>query len=173
MSADTTPRNGSRRVHRDLADTLPRVGETFETDEDGCSGRTLNSSPAQSSLTLRDRTQDKVDAVTEWLKDFFVPPAWLVSTPATWDELAAYAHHNVRMQNAPAIVQALGSAWLYLVVFPAVAKARFREWVLQRPARALLFIGVADLFIRTTPAGHWIAWLIRGWFHVLAVVFLP
>lgn len=173
MTADMTPRNGSLRVHPDLMTPSDRAGSKIQRNESGSSGRTVNSVEAESSPTVRNRILDKTDSLVVWMKDFFVPPRWLAESPPGWAELTAYAHHSVRMQNAPGLVKALSSIWLYAVALPAVAMARFREWVLTRPGRAILFILVADLFIRTTPMGHWIAWVIREWFAILAFVFLP
>jgi hypothetical protein len=173
MSADTTHRNGSPRVHPDLTPLPSRTRPKIQTGEPGSSGRTVNSAGAESSPTVRNRVLDKTDVVYAWVKGFFIPPLWLVDEPPGWAALTAYAHNSARMQNASPLVRGLSSAWLYTVALPAVVRARFVEWVLTRPGRALLFLGVAELFLRTTPAGLWLGDLIRAWFHILAVVFLP
>jgi hypothetical protein len=107
-----------------------------------------------------------------WIKDFFVPPRWLVDTPPGWRELTDYALGG-RMATAPALMRFFSRVWLCVALVMS-GKARMREWVLTRFWRAVVFIGVTDLFLRTTPMGHWVADnLIRPWFSILAWIFLP
>jgi hypothetical protein len=124
-------------------------------------------------VTARDRFLGKSDAVFDWIKGFIALPNPLTTPPAEWAELTAYAHNGVRMQDAPALVQFLSSLWLYAITMPVIALGRWREWVLTRPGRAVLFIGVAELFLRTTPAGHWIGAAIRTFYAGLAWLLLP
>jgi hypothetical protein len=167
MTADTTARNSPLRVHQDREDNLPRVETKIDSVETGSSGRAVNYAGAESSLTFRDQIQDNLDGLLGWAKDFFVPPSHLISAPPGWPQLTAYAHNGVRMQKAPALLQGLSALWLYAVALPIVMI------VLTRPGRALLTIGIVELFLRTTGAGHWIGNLIRGVAHVLAIAFLP
>ena len=125
------------------------------------------------STTRRERVVGAGEALIGWAKGFFVPPAVLVERPAAWSELGDYAHRNARLVNAPGLVKALSKAWFYVITAPTVFRARFTEWVLVRPGRALLFIGVAELFLRTTPAGQWIGSVVRGFYAGLAWLLLP
>ena len=113
------------------------------------------------------------EALIGWAKGFFVPPAVLVERPAGWSELSDYAHRNARLTHAPELVKALSAAWFWAVTAPTVIAVRFTEWVLVRPGRALLFIGVTELFLRTTPAGDWIGSVVRGFYAGLAWLLLP
>lgn len=142
-------------------------------DQEGPRAERSERGKSPESLVRSDTLSDRVGGFLSWVRDFFVPPQGLLEAPASWSELSAYARRNARLENAPALVRTLSLVWLYAVTLPTVAAARLREWVLSRPARALLFLGVAELFLRTTPMGHWIAATVRQWFAVLAWIFLP
>lgn len=173
MSATDTPRNGSPRVHPDLLPPRQRSAPKIHKDNSGSSTRTPDPVQAESSVTGRERLLGHTDRAYDWVKNFFALPNPLTQPPAEWAELTAYAHYSVRMQNAPALVRGISSIWLYAIALPTIALGRWREWVLTRPGRAVLFIGVAELFLRTTPLGHGVGDLIRHFYAGLAWLLLP
>jgi hypothetical protein len=173
MSATDTPRNGSPRVHPDLLPPAQRSAPKIHKDKSGSSGRTPEPVEAESSVTGRERFLDRTDRIFDWVKGFFALPNPLTQPPADWAELTAYAHYSVRMQHAPALVRFISSLWLYAIALPTIALGRWREWVLTRPGRAVLFLGVAELFLRTTPIGHAVGDLIRSLYAGLAWLLLP
>lgn len=145
----------------------------IQPDKKGSSGRTLNSGEANSSLTERGSFWDRFDGLVDALRSYWVPPRWLVQAPPGWSELTEFALHRQQLNGAPALVIFLNRLWL-AVALAASGKARIREWVLTRFWRAVVFVGVPVLFLKTTPLGAWIAdYLIRPYFHALAWIFLP
>lgn len=127
----------------------------------------------ENSTTARERVQGALDGLIGWLRDFFVFPSFLVERPPNFEELSAYAHRNARLKDAPALVRGVLALWFYVVVCPTTIMARFKEWAISRFGRAFFFIGVAELFLRFTPMGHWIAAAIRGFYAALAWLLLP
>ncbi len=171
--ATTTNGNGQRTpLHSTEAPKTPATPGR-PTPKIGTKVNNTGGDSTGDSTTARERLLDSVDAFLAWLKGFFIPPAVLVERPAGWTELTDYAFRNVRVARAPGLIKFFSLAWFWVVVAPSVTWARFKEWVLVRPMRALLFIGIAELFIRTTPVGAWIAAGIRGFYAGLAWLLLP
>lgn len=156
MTADTTRRNGSVSSVRSPAGRPSALPRKISPDESGPSGRTVNSSPVESSITLRDRFGDLLDAALRWLKEFLVPPQVLTEPPPAFAELTAYAYRGSWTRTASGFIRGLGTIWLIFIALPVIFGLRLIEWLIQRPTRALFFYSIWHL-IYATAIGHFLA----------------
>jgi hypothetical protein len=121
----------------------------------------------KSAITDRDR-------LAVWwaaLAAYFTPPSVFVDRPASLAELAAYARFapwtrqeyiakphtdedtgNV-VKTGP--LRAFGVAWYRYVGYPYTVASRYREWIAQRPGRAVPVLLLVKLLASTTP-GAWV-----------------
>jgi hypothetical protein len=101
-----------------------------------------------------------------------VPPHVLTSPPAAYDELTAYAYRGSWTSSAHGFIRGLGTLWLIVIALPVIFALRMVEWIIQRPSRALFFVLVWELAIRTPP-GLWLCHdVLRPFWSVLGWIFL-
>lgn len=124
-----------------------------------------DSSPATSgpvtsgdaSRTLHSALRSAItDRVWPWVADLLHPPAVLAEQAPAVDQIRRYAHQGRWTTSTRGPVRAAGVAWCYLVAIPATVIARYAEWALQRPARALV-VAVTVKALTAVPAVGWTA----------------
>lgn len=164
MSTDTTPRNSSVFGTEDL-DSPFLAPLSVEPEPKAFSLRpTLQSK----SATLSDRLGAAAEAAKAWL----VPPNVLTEPAPALVEMSAYARRGA-WTSGDGLLRKLGVLWMLLVAVPTAFVLRLKEWMVQRPSRAIFFVLIWQLAIRSDQ-GAWIAdHIIRPYFHALAWIFLP
>lgn len=177
MTTEATRSESPARVHPGLRSPLHSPQPKIHGNESGSFGRRVRPVEVESSLTERDartRLRNVGASLGRRLGEFFIFPQALVDAPPGRAELTAYAHRGAWTADGRGFVRGLGVLWLYAIALPVVYRARFKEWLLTRPSRAVLFIALALLVLHKTGPGHWAAdSIIRPWFHALAWIFLP
>lgn len=101
-----------------------------------------------SEVTVSDRWWWRV-------RDYFTPPELLTDRPASIPELAAYAHRGAWTRQPFGPVRTAGIWWWRLIGLPQTVRSRVREWVWQRPGRALTVLLLVKVLSLTTP-GAWV-----------------
>lgn len=89
------------------------------------------------------------------VRDYFTPPEILTDRAASIPELAAYAHRSAWTRHRLGLTRTAGIWWWRLVGLPQTLRCRIREWVWQRPGRAITVIALVKLLSLTTP-GAWV-----------------
>lgn len=85
---------------------------------------------------------------------YFTPPTVLTDRPAAIPELAVYAHEGGWTRQQHGALRASGIWWWRLVGLPKTVISRYREWIWQRPGRAIPVLLLVKLLALTGP-GTW------------------
>jgi hypothetical protein len=91
--------------------------------------------------------------------------------PPGWDELTAYAYRGDWTASPRGFLRGAATVWICTVGLTSVLLARFLEWALTRPSRALAFT-IIWLVVRHTGVGVAFSGGIRWVAHLLDVLFL-
>lgn len=143
MTAPAVTERNSALCSADLPGALPER----ETGESGPG--TLHS-----AITEGDR--GPLDT-REWLRRFgayCTPPSPLTERRPSMEQMVEYARRARYTSNLHGPVRAVGVAWCYLVAIPAAVCSRFREWLWERPARAVTVLATVKLLTFLPP----VAW---------------
>lgn len=112
---------------------------------------------------ITDRDDRPVDSAA-WIKRFgayFTPPAVLAEQAPAVDQIKAYAHRAAWTSRTDGPVRAVGIGWCYLIAIPMTVWSRIREWVWQRPARALVVLVTVKALTFLPPVGWLVDHLIK------------
>lgn len=88
-------------------------------------------------------------------RDYWTPPAIFTAPPASLTELADYARHAPWTQQSTGLLRTAGLGYYRAVAYPATVGHRYGEWIVQRPGRLLIHLGVIKLAAMTGP-GIWL-----------------
>lgn len=89
------------------------------------------------------------------VRDYFTPPELLTDRPASIPELSAYAHRGGWTRQPYGPIRTAGIWWWRLIGLPQTVRSRLREWVWQRPGRAVTAVAAVKLLSLTGP-GAWV-----------------
>jgi hypothetical protein len=106
------------------------------------------------------------------LRDYFTLPDLLTDRAASVPELAAYAHRGGWTRQPFGPVRNAGIWWWRLVGLPQTLRCRVREWVWQRPGRALTVVLLVKLLSLTAPGAYVVEQLIEPVVHAALWLFL-
>lgn len=88
-------------------------------------------------------------------RDYWTPPGILTDRPESVEQLAEYSRYAPWTAQKTGVIRAAGTAYWVGLALPYTAVSRYREWVVQRPARLVAHLGVIKLLSLTTP-GIWV-----------------
>lgn len=104
------------------------------------------------------KLQPEVTLSDPWwwrVRDYATPPELFTDRPASIPELSAYARRGTWTRQPYGPIRTAGVWWWRLVGLPQTVRCRLREWVWQRPGRAITVIALIKVLSLTTP-GAWV-----------------
>lgn len=125
---------------------------------------------ADSEATQAPADTDSDARLFRWrdVLDYFTPPAPWGDPPASLTDLSSYAH-TAAWAPSRGFRRRVGIAYWYLLGLPLTIVLRYAEWIVQRPGRLVVVLGLAAVLWRT--------WFGRTTVHavgaVLHIVFYP
>ncbi len=145
MTTTTQPVNGHQV-------TTVRVPETCNAGADSAPRGRM--SWADRIATLQSAITDR--NLTGKIKEWVVPPAILTDQPESIPDLARYAHAGAWTARRTGFTRGCGVWWWRLVALPYTAVSRTREWIIQRPGRAI----TVSVIVKITASTTWGTWTV-------------
>lgn len=127
---------------------------------------TSGPSPKTLHSALTERYPWLVGVARRAAEEFRLPSLFTEQAPAV-QTLRRYAHDGLWTRKPDGLVRALGIAWCYGIGIPVTVYSRYREWLWQRPSRAIFGVLTMWLLAQLPPVAWSLDHLVKPLLHTL------